>query len=123
MSDAKPGTTHERDRRFDQGQGIVFLDLTSLRRPARGWSRSTYNPPSAKIQRHRSMRLIPHTRAESNSRKAETALITGTSSSVGLHLSHEIGRYGHPVVLVAPVEAELRRISDEFRAQHGAGRA
>jgi uncharacterized protein len=40
-----------------------------------------------------------------------TALITGSSSGIGLHLAEEFARNGHPVVLVAPVESELQHIA------------
>src|SRR3954469_25883343 len=49
----------------------------------------------------------------------ETALITGASSGIGLHLAHEFARHGHPVVLVAPVEAELRAVAAHMKTQHG----
>jgi len=50
---------------------------------------------------------------------AETALITGASSGIGLHLAHEFARHGHPVVIVAPVESELQTAAEEFRSKHG----
>jgi len=49
----------------------------------------------------------------------ETALITGSSSGIGLHLAHEFAKHGHPVVLVAPVEAELREVAEQLRATTG----
>jgi short-subunit dehydrogenase len=49
----------------------------------------------------------------------ETALITGASSGIGLHLAHEFARHGHPVVIVAPVESELQSAAAEFKANHG----
>ena len=48
-----------------------------------------------------------------------TTLITRASSGIGLHLAHEFAKHGHSLVLVAPVEAELRRIADEFERDHG----
>jgi hypothetical protein len=48
----------------------------------------------------------------------ETALITGASSGIGLHLAHEFAKHGHDVVLVAPVESELRTLAEEFKRQH-----
>jgi short-subunit dehydrogenase len=48
----------------------------------------------------------------------ETALISGASSGIGLHLAHEFAKHGHAVVLVAPIAAELRRIADEFKTKH-----
>ncbi len=48
----------------------------------------------------------------------ETALITGASSGIGLHLAHEFARHGHPVVIVAPVASELEEVAAEFRAKH-----
>lgn len=50
---------------------------------------------------------------------SETALITGASSGIGMHLAHEFARHGHPLILVAPVEAELQAVASEFRAVHG----
>jgi uncharacterized protein len=43
-----------------------------------------------------------------------TALITGASSGIGLHLAREFASHGHPLVLVAPVEEELQKISAEI---------
>ncbi|PYJ91043.1 MAG: hypothetical protein DME62_15965, partial [Verrucomicrobia bacterium] len=45
----------------------------------------------------------------------ETALITGASSGIGLHLAKEFARHGHPMVLVAPVAAELQEIASELK--------
>jgi NAD(P)-dependent dehydrogenase (short-subunit alcohol dehydrogenase family) len=45
---------------------------------------------------------------------SETALITGASSGIGLHLAREFASHGHPLVLVAPVEEELQKISAEI---------
>src|SRR3954470_9466549 len=49
----------------------------------------------------------------------ETVLITGASSGIGLHLAHEFARHGHPLVLVAPVEAELNEIAAHMQGTHG----
>lgn len=48
-----------------------------------------------------------------------TALITGSSSGIGLHLAHEFSRNGHRVILVAPVEAELREVAQQLKADGG----
>jgi short-subunit dehydrogenase len=48
----------------------------------------------------------------------ETALITGSSSGIGLHLAHEFAKHGHPLVLTAPVEGELQQLADELRRDH-----
>src|SRR4051812_20211787 len=50
---------------------------------------------------------------------SDTTLITGASSGIGLHLAKEFASHGHPLVLVAPVEAELERIASELADQHG----
>jgi hypothetical protein len=47
----------------------------------------------------------------------ETALITGSSSGIGLHLAHEFAKHGHPVVLVAPVKEELLEVAEQLRAE------
>ncbi len=49
--------------------------------------------------------------------KNETALITGSSSGIGMHLAQEFARHGHSVVLVAPVESELRQVADELQSE------
>jgi short-subunit dehydrogenase len=46
-------------------------------------------------------------------------LVTGASSGIGLHLAHEFAKHGHPLVLVAPVESELKKIAEEFQRDHG----
>jgi short-subunit dehydrogenase len=49
----------------------------------------------------------------------ETALITGSSSGIGLHLAHEFARHGHPLVLVAPIKAELEDVARKLTVEHG----
>src|SRR3954463_4333846 len=49
----------------------------------------------------------------------ETALVTGSSSGIGLHLAHEFAQNGHPVVLVAPVESELREVAQQLKQLDG----
>jgi len=49
----------------------------------------------------------------------ETALVTGASSGIGLHLAHEFARHGHPLVIAAPVQSELETAAEEFRSKHG----
>jgi short-subunit dehydrogenase len=48
----------------------------------------------------------------------ETTLITGASSGIGLHLAKEFARHGHPLVLVAPVGAELQAIASDIKGAH-----
>jgi len=48
----------------------------------------------------------------------ETALITGSSSGIGLHLAHEFARHGHPLVLVAPVLSELESVAADIQSKH-----
>ncbi len=48
-----------------------------------------------------------------------TALITGASSGIGLHLAGEFAAHGHPLVLVAPVAEELQGAADDLSAKHG----
>jgi uncharacterized protein len=45
----------------------------------------------------------------------ETALITGASSGIGLHLAKEFARHKHPLVLVDPVAAEFKDIASELK--------
>src|SRR3954462_10273256 len=49
----------------------------------------------------------------------ETVLVTGASSGIGLHLAHEFAKHGHPLVIVAPVEAELRAVAGHMKSRHG----
>ncbi len=51
----------------------------------------------------------------------EAALITGASSGIGLHLAREFARHGHPVILVAPVQAELDSVAAEIRSDFAVG--
>jgi short-subunit dehydrogenase len=50
--------------------------------------------------------------------KSERVLITGASSGIGLHLAHEFAKHGHPLVLVAPVESELRKLATDLERDH-----
>ncbi len=45
-------------------------------------------------------------------------MVTGASSGIGLYLAHEFAKHGHSLVLVAPVEGELRRLKDELERDH-----
>lgn len=51
--------------------------------------------------------------------KAQTALITGASSGIGLHLAREFAAHGHPLILVAPIREELEAIKGEIEREHG----
>ncbi|RBP47771.1 hypothetical protein DES53_101570 [Roseimicrobium gellanilyticum] len=51
--------------------------------------------------------------------KSQTALITGASSGIGLHLAHEFAGHGHPLILVAPSSAELEGLKMEIKTNHG----
>jgi short-subunit dehydrogenase len=51
--------------------------------------------------------------------KTDTALITGASSGIGLALAHEFAKHGHPLVIVAPVKAEIDEIAVELRGKFG----
>lgn len=51
--------------------------------------------------------------------KAPTALITGCTSGIGLHLAREFAKNGHDLVLVAPVEEELVSLRAELSAEFG----
>lgn len=52
---------------------------------------------------------------------AGTALVTGATSGIGLHLALELARNGHPLVLVAPVEEELRNVAAAIEREFDAG--
>ncbi|MEI6352225.1 MAG: SDR family oxidoreductase [Verrucomicrobiota bacterium] len=49
---------------------------------------------------------------------SDTALITGASSGIGLHLAREFAAHGHSLVLIAPVESELEAIATELMSAH-----
>ncbi len=49
----------------------------------------------------------------------DTALITGCTSGIGLHLAHEFAGGGHPLVLVAPDAMELRKLATRLSAEFG----
>lgn len=48
-----------------------------------------------------------------------TALITGCTSGIGLHLAHQFAKHGHPLVLVAPAEDELQQVRAELSSVYG----
>src|SRR4051794_32213844 len=51
--------------------------------------------------------------------KSETVLITGASSGIGQHLAREFARHGHPLVIVAPVESELKEVGQSLENEFG----
>ena len=53
--------------------------------------------------------------------QTETVLITGASSGIGLHLAREFARHGHPLVLVAPVLAEIEQVATELQREFKVG--
>jgi short-subunit dehydrogenase len=50
----------------------------------------------------------------------QSALITGASSGIGLHLAHEFAAHGHPVILVAPNAGELKQVALDLEQRHRA---
>jgi len=48
-----------------------------------------------------------------------TALITGASSGIGLHLAHVFAQNGHNLVLVAPVPSEIEEVARQVETQFG----
>ncbi len=50
---------------------------------------------------------------------SSTALVTGTSSGIGVEIARELARRGHGVTLVARREDRLRALADELSATHG----
>jgi uncharacterized protein len=58
-------------------------------------------------------------RVRFSSMSTERVLITGATSGIGLHLAHEFAKHGHPMVLIARVEAELIEVADILGREHG----
>jgi short-subunit dehydrogenase len=48
----------------------------------------------------------------------DMALITGASSGIGLELAREFARNGHPIIISATSDAELRSIASELSRAH-----
>lgn len=49
----------------------------------------------------------------------DNVLITGASSGIGLALAREFAQHGHPLVLIAPIAAELREVAAEMGRTYG----
>lgn len=49
----------------------------------------------------------------------ETVLITGASTGLGFELAREFARYGHRLILVAPVAMELVTVTQRLQQEHG----
>ena len=49
---------------------------------------------------------------------SQTALITGSSKGIGLHLAREFARHGHPLILVASDASELEAAAADLRAAY-----
>lgn len=56
---------------------------------------------------------------DTSSPRQETTLITGASSGIGLALAREFAKHGHPLVIVAPVRAELEDIAAKLSSEFG----
>src|SRR5690606_26955724 len=52
---------------------------------------------------------------------SETTLITGASSGIGYHLAREFAKHGHPLIVVAPVLAEVERVATEIQREFKVG--
>src|SRR4051812_38289556 len=50
------------------------------------------------------------------STSSQTALVTGSSSGIGLHLAKEFAKHGHPLILVAPDHSELESVATQIRS-------
>src|SRR4051812_16352571 len=49
----------------------------------------------------------------------ERVLITGASSGIGLELARQFAKHGHPLVIIAPLKAELQAIAAELESEYG----
>lgn len=86
--------------RLVRGVGPAYADLFRNRRDAGAHP----NPPMKSNE-------LPMTQ--------QTTLITGASSGIGLELAREFARHGHPLIIVAPVSAELGEITKKLHADFG----
>ncbi|PTY08291.1 short-chain dehydrogenase [Opitutaceae bacterium EW11] len=48
----------------------------------------------------------------------ETVLITGASSGIGREIARQFAKHSHPLVLVAPVQAELQSVATDLSSLH-----
>jgi short-subunit dehydrogenase len=51
--------------------------------------------------------------------EGSTALVTGSSSGIGVEIARQLAARGHGVTLVARREERLRELADELAAEHG----
>ena len=50
---------------------------------------------------------------------SSAALVTGTSSGIGVEIARSLARRGHNVVLVARREDRLKQLAEELAGQYG----
>src|SRR5690606_1447266 len=61
--------------------------------------------------------MVTHNAGSSSDPSSETTLITGASSGIGYHLARELAKHGHPLIIVAPVLAEVERVATEIQRE------
>lgn len=52
-------------------------------------------------------------------RESSVTLVTGSSSGIGLALAREFARNGHPVIIAAPVAAEVDQVAQSIASEFG----
>lgn len=65
--------------------------------------------------------MVTHNAGSSSDPSSETTLITGASSGIGYHLAREFAKHGHPLIVVAPVLAEVERVATEIQREFKVG--
>src|SRR3954451_462629 len=85
---------------------------------AQGWTSPRRVPQRAFSTEHPAKFIVRCFWSASMRRGNGRTLITGASAGIGLELSREFARHGHPVILMARNEPRLKEIATQLNQAH-----